>query len=351
MDTKLLESLVAAHGVSGDEAEVSTLLESVCRSGLDRTKGDGMWKDAMGNLVIHRSGNGPKILLAGHMDSVGCVVTRFEKTGFLRFAPVGGLDPASILQAPVRFKNRVTGVISADEDKVGKALQLRDLYIDIGAQNEEEARDMVSLGDTAAFATPFLKYGHRVISPYLDNRAGCAAMVETLHRLRSRGADLYFAFTVQEELGMRGIGPVCYDIRPDYGICVDVTCPDDLPGPLHEGTTTLCKGAAIKVMDHSVLCSEQMIRKLKELSLANQIPCQMDLMSCGGTDAGPMHVSRGGILTGGVSIPCRYTHTPTERIHGSDYDAVVQLLTAFCEQGSSMEREHTNESEQSHRVF
>lgn len=332
MDTKLLENLVIAHGVSGDEAEVSTLLETLCRGALNMGMGDEMRNDAMGNLIVHRAGSGPKILLAGHMDSVGCIVTHFEKGGFLRFAQAGGLDPASILQAPVRFKNRVTGVISVDDNKVGKELKLRDLYIDIGAQNEEEARSMVSLGDTAAFATPFLKYGSKVISPYMDNRASCAAMVETLHSLKNRNADLYFAFTVQEELGMRGIGPVCYEIQPDYGICVDVTCPDDLPGPLHEGTTALCKGAAIKVMDHSVICSRQVIQKLTELAVASDIPCQMDLMSCGGTDAGPMHVSRGGVRTGGVSIPCRYTHAPTELINAADYDAVVGLLTAFCEQ-------------------
>lgn len=331
MDTKLLENLVIAHGVTGDEAEVRNLLETVCRGALDSRQGDSIRTDAMGNLIVHRAGNGPKVLLAAHMDTVGCIVTHFEKGGFLRFAQAGGLDPASVLQAPVRFKNRVTGIISVDDNKVGKSFQLRDLYIDIGAQNEEEARTMVSLGDTAAFATPFLKYGSKVVSPYMDNRASCAALVEVLLSLKDRRNDLYCVFTVQEEIGMRGIGPACYEIQPDYALCVDVTCPDDLPGPLHEGTTAVCKGAAIKVMDHSVVCSRAVIDKLTQLAVTSDIPYQLDLMSCGGTDAGPMHVSRGGVLTGGVSIPCRYTHAPTELINAADYDAVVRLLTAFCE--------------------
>ncbi len=317
---------MAAHGVSGDEEDIRTLIKLSCMSQADEIQ-----TDAMGNLIVRHKGNGPKVMLAAHMDSVGCIVTHIEKGGFLRFTQAGGLDPASILQAPVRFRNGVTGLISVNDNKVGKELKLSDLFIDIGAKNADEVKELISIGDTAAFATPFLKNTSKVISPYMDNRAGCAALIETLNSLKSRKNDLYFVFTVQEELGMRGAGAACFAIEPDWAIAVDVTCPDDLPEPLHEGTTALLKGAAIKVMDHSVICARQVIDKLKSLAVKSDIPYQLDLMSCGGTDAGPMHISRGGVLTGGVSIPCRYTHAPTELIDTADFDACVRLLTAFCE--------------------
>lgn len=317
---------MAAHGVSGDEEDIRALIKLSCLS-----QADDIQTDAMGNLIVHRRGDGPKIMLAAHMDSVGCIVTHIEKGGFLRFAQAGGLDPASILQAPVRFRNGVTGLISVNDNQVGKELKLSHLFIDVGAKDADEVKELVSVGNTAAFATPFLKNGSKVISPYMDNRAGCAVLIETLNSLKDRNNDLYFVFTVQEELGMRGAGAACFAIEPDWAIAVDVTCPDDLPGPLHEGTTALLKGAAIKVMDHSVICSRQVIDQLKFLAVEREIPFQMDLMSCGGTDAGPMHTSRGGVLTGGVSIPCRYTHAPTELIDTTDFDACVHLLTAFCE--------------------
>ena len=326
MDIHLLQTLVNAHGVSGDEQEVRELLASLCTD-----YADDMITDPMGSLIVHRRGFGPKILLAAHMDTVGCVITHIEKNGFLRFSQVGGLDPASILQAPVRFRNGVLGLISCNDDQVGKQLNLRNLFIDIGARDEQDAKRQISVGDTAAFATPWLENNSKVISPYMDNRAGCAVLVEVLRRVQSRKNDLYIAFTAQEELGMRGAGPVSFRVEPDWALAVDVTCPDDLPGPLHEGTTALGAGAAIKMMDHRVLCARSVVEKLKQLAHASKIPCQMDLLSCGGTDAGPMQISRGGVPTGGVSIPCRYTHAPTELIAAQDYDAVVELITAFCE--------------------
>lgn len=326
MDTQLLQQLVSAHGVSGDEGEVRELLAACCAPYVDEVT-----TDPMGSLLLHRRGPGPKLLLAAHMDTVGCVVTHIEKGGFLRFAQVGGLDPASILQAPVRFRTGITGLISCDDKLVGKPLKIQDLFLDIGAADKVEAKAMVSPGDTAAFATPWLENRGKVVSPYLDNRAGCAALVEVLRALDRCPQDLYVAFTAQEELGMRGAGPAAFRIAPDWALAVDVTCPDDLPGPLHEGTTALGGGAAIKVMDHSVLCTPAVVQKLREVGETRGIPCQMDLLSCGGTDAGPIQVSRGGVPTGGVSIPCRYTHAPTERIAAHDYDAVVRLITAFCE--------------------
>lgn len=328
IDIEILNHLCWAHGTAGDEEQIRMLLREYVEelgAGLD------IAIDAMGNLIVRRAGEGPKILLAAHMDGVGFMVTHYEKEGVLRFAPVGGLDPYSILQAPVRFKNNVCGLISCDDNKVGKELKMSDLFIDIGAKDEKEARSIVKLGDTAVYHLMQLQTGSRIMGPYLDNRVGCLVLLETIKRLKHTRNDLYFVFTAQEEVGTRGAGPAAFGVEPDYALVIDVTCPDDIPGPLHEGTTAVGKGAAIKVMDHSIICSTALVQKLNDLAKENHITAQNDIMTCGGTDGGPIYRSRGGVLTGGVSVPCRYTHAPTELIDLNDMEECVRLVTAFCE--------------------
>ena len=156
-------------------------------------------------------------------------------------------------------------------------------------------------------------------------------MLQAMQGLESPKNDLYFVFTTQEEVGLRGAKPVAWALEPDYALVVDVTCPDDVPGALHEGTTALGAGAAIKVMDHSVIAHPAVVARLSQLAEKRKIPVQRDLLKVGGTDGGAIHVSRSGIFTGGISIPCRYTHTPAEMIDRTDLDACVQLIQVFCE--------------------
>jgi endoglucanase len=326
IDMNLLERLTQAHGTAGDEGEIRQLIRTAAAP-----YGDSVTEDALGNLIVNKKGTGKKIMLAAHMDGVGFMVTHYEKEGVLRFAPVGGLDPASILQAPVRFPNNVYGVISCDDNKLGKELKMTDLFLDIGAKDEDEARKLVQIGDTAVYATPFLKTGNRVMAPYLDNRAGCLVLLEAIKQMKNTENDLSFVFTTQEEVGTRGAQPAAYALEPDYALVVDVTCPDDIPGALHEGTTAVGKGAAIKIMDHSVISSPSVVQKLNQLAQEKNISAQNDVLTCGGTDGGPIHRSRSGVLTGGVSIPCRYTHAPVELIDLNDLEECVRLVCAFCE--------------------
>jgi endoglucanase len=326
IDMNLLERLTQAHGTAGDEREIRQLIRTAAIP-----YGDSVTEDALGNLIVNKKGTGKKIMLAAHMDGVGFMVTHYEKEGVLRFAPVGGLDPASILQAPVRFPNNVYGVISCDDNKLGKELKMTDLFLDIGAKDEDEARKLVQIGDTAVYATPFLKTGNRVMAPYLDNRAGCLVLLEAIKQMKDTENDLSFVFTTQEEVGTRGAQPAAYALEPDYALVVDVTCPDDIPGALHEGTTAVGKGAAIKIMDHSVISSPSVVQKLNQLAQEKNISAQNDVLTCGGTDGGPIHRSRSGVLTGGVSVPCRYTHAPVELIDLNDLEECVRLVCAFCE--------------------
>lgn len=323
---ELLKALLRAHGPSGDEGEIGKVIRREAEAAADEVT-----VDVMGNLIAHKKGEGPKVMLAAHMDSVGVIVTHIEESGFLRFGALGGLEAKAIAQTAVRFRNGVVGVIAVSEDKAEKEFKLSDLYLDIGAENAAEAKTMVSVGDTAVFFAPILENGTRIIAPYLDNRTGCAALLQAMKAIEHPTNDLYFVFTTQEEVGLRGAKPAAWSLDPDYALVVDVTCPDDVPGALHEGTTAVGKGAAIKVMDHSVIAHPAVVERLSQLAAERGIPVQRDLLKVGGTDGGVVHVSRAGVLTGGVSIPCRYTHTPTELIDRRDLDACVRLLQAFCE--------------------
>lgn len=327
MDTfELISQLTALFGPSGQEERVAQAI-----SKLAEPYADEITTDTLGNLIVHKKGNGPKLMLAAHMDSIGLVVTYIEEDGTLRFGKVGGVTAKEIRNAPVHFENGVLGAVKvhgkADEDK----LALDDLYLEIGAGSREEAQAMVQLGDVAVYATTTGKAGDRVISPYLDNRVACAILLKVLEQLKKTEYDLYMVFTVQEELGLRGAKTAAYGVDPDYAIAVDVTGAYDYPGAPKAGSAVLGGGAAIKVMDSSVICHPVMVKKLTELAQKQGIKAQQDVLTRGGTDAGAIHQSRLGVVTGGISIPCRYAHTPTSMVDLHDVDACINLIATFIE--------------------
>ena len=320
-----LQSLNQCHGPSGDEGEIRVRLQE-----LAAPLADELTVDAMGNLIAHRRGRGPKVMFAAHMDSIGMIVTYIESEGYLRFGRIGGLRPYSLLHTPVRFRNGVRGIVAADEGADEKKLTLDDLYLDIGAKDREEAQKLVQIGDTAVVDSPVFSDGGRIVSPYLDNRISCIAMLMGMERLEGEGNDLYFVFTTQEELGLRGVKTAAYSIAPDYGIALDVTTSGDELGSKHSGSSILGGGAAVKVMDQSVICHPQVVSQLEQLARQRGIHVQRDIIKGGGTDAGAIHTSRGGVLTGGISIPCRYIHSPVEMADCGDVEACAALIAAFA---------------------
>lgn len=318
----VIQMLNACHGPSGNERQIAAAIQRLAEPYADDCR-----IDTMGNLIVHKKGTGPKVMFAAHMDSIGLIVTHIDKDGFLSFGKLGGIHPESILHTPFRFQNGVTGVVARRKGD-GKDLTVNDLYLDIGARDEAHARRLVQVGDTAVSVMPAYRLESRLVSPYLDNRISCAAMLEALSMIRDHTADLYFVFTVQEELGLRGSKPVAYAIDPDYGIAVDVTLAREAEDS-KKGTAVLGGGAAIKVMDSSVICHPEMVKTLEELALSSKIPCQRDVLTAGGTDAGSIHVSRVGVVTGGISIPCRYVHSPVEMVEQSDVTAAAKLIASF----------------------
>lgn len=324
MDIKeILTRLNACHGPSGDEGEVAQIIRELAAPYCQDCT-----SDPMGNLICHLPGPGPRVLLCAHMDSIGMIVTHIEEGGFLRFGRLGGL-PLTLLHTPVRFASGLRGTIGADGTAKLRTLTLEDLFIDIGAGSKEEAEGLVSIGDTAVYDTPVRQAGDSILSPYLDNRISCAVLLSVLEQLRGVN-DLYVVFSTQEELGLRGAKTAAYAVDAQYALAIDVTLSDDLPGARHQGSSVLGKGAAIKIMDHSVIAHPQVVRLLTELAQEQGIDAQKDILRSGGTDAGVIQTRRGGVYTGGVSIPCRYIHSPNELVRQSDVEACARLITAFA---------------------
>ena len=325
-----IQKLNAAHGPSGDEGGIRAVIEAMAAPYADEVRAD-----PMGNLIVHKAGQGPKVMFAAHMDSIGFIVTHIEEEGFLRVGKLGGISPKEVVYTPVRFQNGVRGCFVPEEKADFGKLKLDECYLDIGARNEAEAKKLVRVGDTAVYDTPIFQSGENIISPYLDNRVSCAILLGALERIPNSPNDLYFVFTVQEEVGLRGSKTAAWAIQPDYAVAVDVTDVDDTPGSEKSGTVQLGKGAAIKVMDSSVICHPAMVRMLDETAREADIPTQRDILRAGGTDAGAIHITGAGVLTGGISVPCRYVHTPVETASLEDCEACIRLTAAFARRALS----------------
>lgn len=322
---KTLDQLVSAFGPSGAEGGVSQVIEELARPFVDEIA-----RDAMGNLICRKKGSGPRIMFSAHMDSIGLVTTHIDEKGFVHVGALGGVSAKEVVYTPVRFQNGTCGLICAKDGAELDKLKVSDLLIDIGAADGDEAKKLVQVGDAAVYDTPVRTAGERVISPYLDNRVSCLVLLMAMEQLAGADNDLYFVFSTQEEVGTRGAKTAAWAIDPEYGIAVDVTGVDDEPGSKHQASALCGKGAAVKIMDHSVICTPALVEKLLALAEEKGIPAQRDVLQFGGTDAGPIQVTRAGVYVGGISIPCRYTHTPTELADLRDVRACADLVAAFA---------------------
>ena len=323
---ELIQTLNAAHGPSGDEGGIREKLAELARPLADEIS-----TDTMGNLIVRKLGSGPRVMLCAHMDSIGFIVTHVEENGFLRVGRLGGISPKEAAYTPVRFAGGVRGVIVPEEKADFGKLKLDECYVDIGAKDRETALKAVAVGDTLIYDSPCFTNQGKVVSPYLDNRISCAILLKVLEEMELCPNDLYVVFTVQEEVGLRGAKPAAWAVDPDYAVVVDVTDVDDTPGSEKCGTVRLGKGPAIKIMDSSVICHPDMIQKLESQAKTLDMPTQRDIMRAGGTDAGVMHTTRIGVRTGGVSVPCRYIHTPVEMADLQDARDCAKLLCAFVQ--------------------
>ncbi|NLL48596.1 MAG: M42 family metallopeptidase [Firmicutes bacterium] len=323
----VIQQLTEAFGPSGFETEVTELISSMIAEHVDELK-----TDVLGNLIAVKKGSqdGKTIMFAAHTDEIGVVVTHIDDKGFLRFGNVGGVGVSTLVGNRVRFAGGTIGVIYQEKGS-WKDLTLDKLYIDIGAESKEEALEKVKLGEFGIFHREFTDLGHRLIAKSMDDRVGCAVLIEALKRIEKPKNTLYFVFTCQEEVGLRGAKTAAYGIEPDLGIALDVTLTGDMP-EARRMEVSLGKGAAIKVKDSSIIAHPKVKDLLVELAEDKKIPYQMEVLDAGGTDAGAIHLTKAGVPSGAISIPTRYVHSPSEMVDIRDVEACVDLVVALAEQ-------------------
>ena len=327
MDVLKTFNEINVYGPSGREDLTRAAIEKIASKYSKDIK-----TDAMGNLIVHIPGPGKKVMFSAHMDSIGLIATVIEDGGYIRFGKVGGVSPYNIVSQTVKFANGTLGTVGVDEKAEMSKLTLEDMYIDIGAKDKADAEKYVKTGDMAVYEAPtFTTPAGMIVGPYLDDRICCVAQLLALSLVKNSPYDLYFVFTVQEEVGLRGAKPSAFAIDPDYAIVCDVTVANNVPGSKHFGNCDAGKGAAIKVMDRTIICDLDVTNKLEALAKKNKIAYQRDIITAGGTDGGFIHVSRDGVKTGGVSVTCKYVHSPQEMVAICDVEATGKLMAAFCE--------------------
>lgn len=324
---KLLKQLTETFGPSGYEDHVRQLVQAEVQPLADEIK-----VDALGNLIARKkpskpSSNTKKIMIAAHMDEIGLMVSHIDEKGFVRFSPIGGVFGKYVHGGRVRFLNGVQGVIGYDRfDKSGETPSLDKVFIDVGATSKKDCP--VKVGDVAAFDRPFAEMGNRLVAKSMDDRVGVLAAIETLRALKTTPHDVYFVFTTQEEVGVRGAATSAYGVDPDLGIALDVTSAADTPEAA-KMEMALGKGPCIKIKDSGALSDPRVIQWMIRTAEKNKIPYQREVLLFGGTDARAIQSTRSGVPAGCLSIPTRYVHSPSEMVDYTDVQNSVKLLTAL----------------------
>ena len=324
----LIQELVESTGPSGYESGVPDLIRSKVEPLADE-----LHVDALGNLVATKGeikSGGKKIMLAAHMDEIGIIATHIDEHGFVRFTTIGGVRRQTCVGGRVRFLNGTQGVISYDYlGDVNKLPAFNQMFIDVGASSRADCP--VRVGDVAAFDRPFSSYGDRLVSKAMDDRIGTAVLIETLRLLKKTPNQVYFVFSVQEEVGLRGATTAAYGLDPDLGIAIDVTRSGDTPKGV-KMDVSLGAGPAVKVRDSGMLSDPRVVSWMVDTAEKAKLPYQMEVLEAGTTDARAIQLTRAGVPAGCISIPCRYVHAPSEMVDYNDVQNAVQLLLALLRQ-------------------
>ncbi len=328
---ELIASFTGAYGPSGHEDQVREVIRKAVTQYCDRTD-----VDALGNLICYRQGSGEaksrkRVMLAGHMDEIGIIVTHIDGDGFLRFSNVGGVSPHVLLGQRVVFANGRTGTIGSEKVEKIDDLRHERMFIDVGAKTRDEARQVAEVGDVATYQRPLVDMGTRLSAKAMDDRIGCVIIAEALRRLKTSPHDIYAVFTTQEEVGLRGARTSAYGVDPHFGLAFDVCPVGDTPKAQSILNVVLGGGAAIKAKDVSVVVPPKVKDLLVRTAQAAGIKYQLEVLPSGGTDTGAIQLTRAGVPAGCISIPTRYIHTPVETIELSDVEACVQLAVKVLE--------------------
>ncbi len=335
---ELMKELSLAPGVSGSEDEIVNIITRELKDVADKIE-----TDSMGNVIATKKDQkkAPTVMLAAHMDEIGLMVKYIDDNGFIIFTTIGGINDQMLMNQTVTIHSTVgepvVGVIGSKPPHVtspeerNKIVKYKDMFIDIGAKDKEEAEKMVKIGDKITFNSIFAEYpNNRIMGKALDNRAGCYVMMEVLKRVNTR-ATVYGVGTVQEEVGLKGAKTVSFKLNPDLAFALDVTLSGDHLGiKKDEAPVVMGEGPAIVLADASgrgILTQDSVKNLLIKAGDENDIPYQLEVSDGGTTDGTAIHLTREGIPTGVVSVPTRYIHTPVSVCSMDDIENTIRLIT------------------------
>ncbi len=335
--TQLLEKMSLAFGPTSCEDDVVEIIK-------EQIEGcyDSITETFPGNVIAYvkgSSGEG-KMLLTAHMDEVGFMISEIDDDGFLYFQRLGGIDPKVLAGRPVTVrgnKGDIKGIICSKAihmqtpEERKRATPLEKMYIDIGADNKADAEKYVSKGDYATFDSDFIRFGDGMIKgKAFDDRGGCVVLCDVIRRIKEKNItpyyDLYFAWTVREEAGKSGALVAAQTVKPDYSLTIECTAIADIHGvDAHKRAGDMKKGVVVSVMDNGTVYLKEMVNHAMKLAEKNGIPAQLKRYVAGGTDAGHIHKSVGGVKSLNMSIPSRYIHSASCMIAEQDFGTVVDL--------------------------
>lgn len=334
----LLKELSEAIGVSGDESAVRKIIVEAIKDHVT-----GLHIDSIGNLTAFKRGTGEsklRVMIAAHMDEIGFMVTGFDNSGALRFTNVGGVDDRILPGLRVKVgSDQIPGVIMwtpIHKNHDQNAKKLSDLRIDIGTTNKNGTESKVKRGDRIAFDSYFAEIGDTMLrGKAFDDRVGCSLLIDLLQG-GPYPVDVIAAFTVQEEIGLRGAQVAAQRHSPDVALVLEGTTAHDVPvadadpddPTVANPACKLGAGPVLTVMDRSMITPPQLLRFLRQTAERKAIPYQIKTVLGGGTDAGRIHLANGGIPSAVISVPCRYIHSPTAYLNKTDYAHTLQLLQA-----------------------
>ncbi|MGG0720229.1 M42 family metallopeptidase [Robertmurraya massiliosenegalensis] len=334
----MLKELTDAKGIPGNEREPREVMKKYIEPFSDEVTTDGL-----GSLIAKKVGKegGPKVVVAGHLDEVGFMVTQIDEKGFLRFQTVGGWWSQVMLAQRVTIvtsKGDVTGVIGSKPPHIlspearKKPVEIKDMFIDIGASSREEAQEWgVKPGDMVVpyFEFTVMNNKKMLLAKAWDNRIGCAIAIDVLKQLKGENHEnvVYGVGNVQEEVGLRGAKTSTYTINPDIGFAVDVGIAGDTPGITEkEAMSKMGKGPQILLYDASMVSHKGLRDFVIGVADELNIPYQFDLVAGGGTDAGSIHLSHEGVPSLAISVATRYIHSHAAMLHRDDYENAVKLI-------------------------
>lgn len=326
---ELLRKLTQTWGVAGREKKVRALIRSEIENLVDE-----LYTDNIGNLIALKKGldhpQKKKIMLSAHMDEIGLQVKKIEGDGRIKACKVGWVWTSALYNDKVVFQNGTVGVVGCDGDIEQAKNDVGKLYIDIGCTSKAETEQYIKVGDYCGFIGPFYELTNdRICAKSFDDRVGCYLLIEAIKRNKGQGPnDVYYVFSVQEEVGCRGSVTASAQIKPDIGISIDVTPDHFYPSDL-SGCNAVGDGVGVKLGDPSAMLDEYLVEEMLSCCEEEGIKYQRDVMDRGGTDASSMNLSGAGVRVAGISIVDRYPHSQSSIISKQDVAAAIELIDKY----------------------